>query len=157
MLRSRKRSIRADHMVRLEHFYLFIIFWPCCVACRTLVPWPGIEPVPPAEEAHNLNHWNAREVPIRTLSEGSKELAESSDQRVRKWFINHHAKWRGDLWTSFSKEVRLASASPQAWSRRWQHLEGARPLQRLFKLFRGSQQKQKRSKTPNPQQPWQCL
>ena len=27
------------------------------------VPWPGIEPVPPAVEAQNLNHWIAREVP----------------------------------------------------------------------------------------------
>ena len=36
---------------------------PCCVACRILVPRPGIEPVPPAVEARNLNRWTAREVP----------------------------------------------------------------------------------------------
>ena len=39
------------------NFYLFIIFWPCCVACRILVPQPGIKPVPPAVEAPSLNHW----------------------------------------------------------------------------------------------------
>ena len=33
------------------------------MACRTLVPQPGIEPVPPAVEARSLNHWTAREVP----------------------------------------------------------------------------------------------
>ena len=148
MLRSRKLSVYADHMVRLEHFYLFIIFWPRCAACRILVPRPGIEPVPPAVEAHNLNHWNAREVPIRTFAKGSKALAESCNQKVRKWFINHYAKRRGDLRACFSIDVRLASALPHAWTRCWQHLEEASSLQWLFKLFRGSQQKQKRSKTP---------
>ena len=28
-----------------------------------LVPWPGINPVPPVVEAWNLSHWTAREVP----------------------------------------------------------------------------------------------
>ena len=28
-----------------------------------IVPWPGIELVPPAVEAQSLNHWTAREVP----------------------------------------------------------------------------------------------
>ena len=26
-------------------------------ACEILVPWPGIEPVPPALEAQSLKHW----------------------------------------------------------------------------------------------------
>ena len=30
--------------------------------CWILVPWPGIEPVPPAAEARSLNHWTARKV-----------------------------------------------------------------------------------------------
>ena len=38
-------------------------FRPCQVACGTLVPLPGIEPVPPAVEAQSLNHWTTREVP----------------------------------------------------------------------------------------------
>ena len=54
---------------------LFVCFWPHCVACGilipwpgiepmplALVPWPGVEPVPPALEARSLNHWIAREV-----------------------------------------------------------------------------------------------
>ena len=27
-----------------------------------LVPWPGIESMPPAVEAQSLNHWTTREV-----------------------------------------------------------------------------------------------
>ena len=34
------------------------------MACRILVPRPGINPVPPALEARSLNHWTAREVPM---------------------------------------------------------------------------------------------
>ena len=41
----------------------FFLFWPCCAACRILVPRPGIEPMLPAVEAQILNHWTAREVP----------------------------------------------------------------------------------------------
>ena len=33
------------------------------MACRILVPWPGIEPMPPTEEAWSLNQWTPREVP----------------------------------------------------------------------------------------------
>ena len=42
---------------------LFVCLWPHHAACRILVPWPGIEPVPPAVEAWSLNHWASREVP----------------------------------------------------------------------------------------------
>ena len=33
--------------------------------CWILIPWPGVEPVPPASEARSLNHWTDREVPHR--------------------------------------------------------------------------------------------
>ena len=41
--------------------------WPHHVACRTLVPRPGIKPVPPAVEMWSPNHWTAREFPMMTL------------------------------------------------------------------------------------------
>ena len=48
-------------------FYFIVLsffFWPHCMACRILVPPPGIEPTPtPALEAWSLNHWTTREVP----------------------------------------------------------------------------------------------
>ena len=35
----------------LKNIYLFIFFfWPCCTACGILVPWLGIESMPPAVE-----------------------------------------------------------------------------------------------------------
>ena len=34
---------------------------------RTLVPWPGMEPVPPALEVRNLNHCCTREVPYHII------------------------------------------------------------------------------------------
>ena len=37
------------------------------MACRILVPWPGIEPVPHAMEAQSPNHWTAREFPIKDI------------------------------------------------------------------------------------------
>ena len=44
-------------------FFFFFFFWPCHMACRILVPQPGIELVPPAVEARSLNHWTTREIP----------------------------------------------------------------------------------------------
>ena len=39
------------------------MFWPCHAACGILVPWPGIEPRPPASGAQSLDHWTASKVP----------------------------------------------------------------------------------------------
>ena len=44
------------------------IFWPCHVACRILVPQPGMEPMASAAEAQSFNHWMARETPQATFS-----------------------------------------------------------------------------------------
>ena len=43
-----------------KSIYLFL--WLHCTASRTLVPWLGIEPMPTAEEAWSLSHWNSRKV-----------------------------------------------------------------------------------------------
>ena len=44
-------------------FILFYFFLAARVACRILVPQPGIKSVPPTMEVQSLNHWTAREVP----------------------------------------------------------------------------------------------
>ena len=44
------------------------------VACRMLVPRPGIKPSPAAVEAQNLNHWTARKVPEKGLSSLSPNM-----------------------------------------------------------------------------------
>ena len=43
--------------------YLFIFAIPH-VACRILVPWPGIKAVSLSLEVWSLNHWTAREVSV---------------------------------------------------------------------------------------------
>ena len=43
--------------------FWFCTFGPCRMACRILVPYPGIHPGPPAVEARSPNQWTAREVP----------------------------------------------------------------------------------------------
>ena len=42
------------------------------MACRILVPQPGIDPTPPALETQSLNHWISREVPKKTVEVCSK-------------------------------------------------------------------------------------
>ena len=40
----------------------FFFFWPHCMTCRILSPWPGTEPTA-AVQAPSPNHWTARELP----------------------------------------------------------------------------------------------
>ena len=54
-------------IVYMYCIFLFFFFLPCCAACKILVPWSGIKPVPPAVEAQSLNHRTAREVPVPHL------------------------------------------------------------------------------------------
>lgn len=46
-----------------DSFTLLFCFWPHNI----LVPWPGIEFMPPALEAQSLNHFTTREVPYFSL------------------------------------------------------------------------------------------
>ena len=49
----------------LPHIWVFLLlFLPSCGKYRILVPWPGIETMPPAVWVLNLNHWTGREVPL---------------------------------------------------------------------------------------------
>ena len=49
----------------LVFFYFFFGIFLHCAACGILLPLPGIEPVSPAMEVQNFNHWASREVPLR--------------------------------------------------------------------------------------------
>ena len=60
---SKNYDHSINHSTILGVFLLLLLFWPHCVACGILVPWPGIEPVPPALEAWSPSHWTAREFP----------------------------------------------------------------------------------------------
>ena len=48
---------------RVRHDWSDLAAAAAAVAYRNLVPQPGIEPVPPAVEAQNFNHWTTGEVP----------------------------------------------------------------------------------------------
>ena len=58
------------------HTYIYVcvcvFFWLHCAACRILVPWLGIKPLPSAVEVQNLNHWTARKVPQHDYYVGAK-------------------------------------------------------------------------------------
>ena len=43
---------------------VFFFFFKFFVACRILVPWPGMEPLTLALAAQSLNHWTTRKVPM---------------------------------------------------------------------------------------------
>ena len=45
------------------YIYIYIYIFFCHMACRILVPWPEIKPVPPAVEVQSCNHWTTRVVP----------------------------------------------------------------------------------------------
>ena len=74
-----KKTLRKDNPIWIECCVVkqencFLVFWPTCAACRILVPWPEIEPVPPALEEHSLNHWIAREVQTGSSSKAHSGL-----------------------------------------------------------------------------------
>ena len=51
----------------LSKLHRTFFFWLSHEACGILVPWPGIEPGPPAVEAQSPNHWTSREFPLSTF------------------------------------------------------------------------------------------
>ena len=51
--------------------YLFIWLHQVCYHTWDLVPWPGIEPGPPALLAQSLSRWTTREVPLSACLSGN--------------------------------------------------------------------------------------
>ena len=54
------RPLFGSHF--LMNLFLFFFFWSHCAACGTLLPLPGIEPVPLVVQVWILNHGATREV-----------------------------------------------------------------------------------------------
>ena len=52
--------IFKKYLIFLIAILFIFIFWLCQESCEILVPWPGIELMPPALEAWGLNHWTSR-------------------------------------------------------------------------------------------------
>ena len=77
---------------------LIFNFWSCFTACGISVPWPGIEPVPPAVEAQSLNHWTTREVP-----------------GTSQWSINSGRRTEWVCLRSLSPQMTAQSLNQAAW------------------------------------------
>ena len=61
---SCKLLIGSRGLTRFRFVFVLVFFsWPCHYKfCGVLVPRPGMEPRPPAEEVHSLNHWMTWEI-----------------------------------------------------------------------------------------------
>ena len=62
-LRTRAFLFTEIVKIALPFSWFFFFFLLLCVACGILVPWPGIEPVPPVTGTQSLNLWSRREAP----------------------------------------------------------------------------------------------
>ena len=82
---------------------ILFYFWPHCVACGILFPWPGIEPTPPALEAWSPNHWTAREVPTTSPQPLLKSNAQPGLRSTELKPINHLIGRNPGSWTAPQK------------------------------------------------------
>ena len=79
------------------------LFWPCYIACGILVPWPGIEPTPPALEVWSLSPLDAREVLQVSLDE--------KNIRIHSFTWLSEVTGQSSGFTSCSTDVRRVSHS----------------------------------------------
>ena len=69
------RETRVFKRCFICSFNLLLGFFCCCCCCfwlsyaasSILVPWPGIEPGPPAVDMQSPNHWTAKEIPSKSV------------------------------------------------------------------------------------------
>ena len=60
---------------------MYLFFWPLYVACGNLVPWTGIEPLPPAMEVC-INHWTTREVQANGRNKNGGQMIALVENRI---------------------------------------------------------------------------
>ena len=60
MAKQKNGSVILGKLVRYIHFFFYLFVH---TACRILLPWPGLEPVPSAVKVQCLKHWTTREFP----------------------------------------------------------------------------------------------
>ena len=83
-----------------SHFFIYKIFILFLAApSDILVPWPGIEPVPPALVTWSLKHWTTREVPLATFL---------------KVFLFQCLLWVSPTWTA-ATPMKQCSAPDSLW------------------------------------------
>ena len=97
-------------------FFFFLFFWPWPMACRILVPPPGIEPRPSAVKALSPNHWTAREVPFPAC-ETSSSLA--LHKCLGRWLVHSKRPVMSSaesLWSVDGASTGHPSRSHTLWS-----------------------------------------
>ena len=72
------------------------LFFTCLAAFGILVPWPGIEPTPPALAAWSLNYCTAKEVSICNFN--NKQSHTNISRNVSSGYLEvGHKSWRGEI------------------------------------------------------------
>ena len=81
----------ASFMIGISSAFVFA--HAAHVACRILVPWPGIEPVTPALGACSLNHWTTREIPDHSFLSAVPHVSSIfpflNDAAHSTWYLLH--------------------------------------------------------------------
>ena len=72
----------------LSKIYWMYWMYACSMACRILVPQPGVEPGPLAGKERSLDHWTAREFPMFIpLISLLLPLAQSHDSEILLYIL----------------------------------------------------------------------
>ena len=92
-------------------------FWLIPVACGILVPWPGMEPVPPVMKVRSLNHWTTREVLDLSFMSSNSLLVTLSWAPTHQ-YLNLEIPFPPALWDMFPSMYKcepIASGQHPFW------------------------------------------
>ena len=72
--------------------YLFTYFYfqPHCAASGTLVPWPGIKPMPSTLGGQSPNHWTNSKVPYSTSLSTFDNVKLSNFSHLNRYIVVSH-------------------------------------------------------------------
>ena len=86
-LKSLWRDQSPAHILISLFFSVLFTYLYLATACRLLLPWPGIKPMPSAMETWSLNYWTAREVPTPWFWPGDSHVGPLASRIVREYFL----------------------------------------------------------------------
>ena len=90
---------------------------PCCLACRILVPWPGIKPRPLAVRPWCPNHWTAREFPWIQFWKDKWILLSAGTSRLM--YVHTCCSWGQTSnipKNKFAVYIKIFTNGPRFWS-----------------------------------------
>ena len=117
------------------------------LSCGTwdLVPWPGIECVPPALGVRSLSHWPIREVSGSEILAGdlSESMYRNFSQSLKRYIVTH-CGWTLSWWTlmlfpgfAFRRQccIRCPSCLDMTLISSWRNVLGTQPQWRFLLEF----------------------